>query len=80
VSDSDQKLSFSVPNRLESMAKLPEYIEVSPLTLACSRCGAKPGMACGKIDDVFDLIHVERIAAAAALDVKARKLRAAKPS
>jgi hypothetical protein len=47
------------------MAKLPDKNAVDPLTLRCSRCGAEPGIACDMLDDEFELIHLERIEAAA---------------
>jgi hypothetical protein len=49
------------------MAKLPDKNTVDPLTLRCPRCGAEPGIACDMLDDEFELIHLERIEAAAAV-------------
>jgi len=48
------------------MAKIPEDLPISPITLACPRCGAKPGQACQGIDGL-EMIHLERIEAAAAM-------------
>jgi hypothetical protein len=58
------------------MAKVPDYIQVSPLTLVCPRCKMKPGKACAKpFDDDIEVVHIPRIAAAAAMDAKAKKAR-----
>lgn len=62
------------------MAKFSEYIAVSPINLTCPRRKMKPGKACDLLAGEVEIVHVERIAAAAAIDVKARKLRAANPS
>lgn len=53
----------------------PEYIDVSPMTLTCPRCKAKPGKACLKLKDDIELIHLERIEAAAAMDRAAKTRR-----
>jgi hypothetical protein len=50
---------------------IPEYIAVSPMTLACPKCKAAPGIPCDVVNE-FELIHLERIQAAAATD-KAKK-------
>jgi hypothetical protein len=55
------------------MSRFPEYIAVSPVTLTCSRCGAKAGKACDMLADEIEIVHIERIAAAAATDVAAKK-------
>lgn len=47
--------------------KLPEHITVSPMTLACPKCKAVPGTPCDIVND-FELIHLERIQQAAAMD------------
>jgi hypothetical protein len=57
---------------LEMQPESTKYIAVSPMTLNCPRCGAKPGQVCGTLDGEAELIHVERIEAAAAMDVAAR--------
>lgn len=54
------------------MARL-EYIAVSPVTLFCPRCNAKPGEVCEMLDNVVELIHLERIEAAITLDDAAKK-------
>jgi len=51
----------------------PEHISVNPLTVACPRCKAAPGTPCDVLDD-FDLIHLERINKAAAMEA-AKKTR-----
>ena len=50
----------------------PDYIEVSPKTLTCPRCKAEPGEACVKLKNMIELIHLERIEAAAAIDRAAK--------
>jgi len=57
------------------MAKLPEYIPISPTTLACPKCGAKAEQACPMLRGEVELFHVERIRAAAQKDVAAKKAR-----
>jgi hypothetical protein len=54
---------------------LPKYIAVSPITLACLRCKVKSGKACDLLDGEVEVVHIERIAAAAAMDREARKAR-----
>ena len=55
------------------MAKLPEHIAISPMTLLCPRCSAQPGQACDIFDGEFEMVHVERIKWAAAMDVTAKR-------
>ncbi len=55
------------------MAKLPEYIKISPLALVCPRCHAAARQVCDLLDGEVELVHVERIAAAATKDVAARR-------
>jgi len=52
--------------------KIPEYIPVSPITLACPKCKAAAGTPCDVLDE-FELIHMERIREAAAIDAAANK-------
>ncbi|HEX4423796.1 MAG TPA: hypothetical protein VH079_00250 [Terriglobales bacterium] len=47
--------------------KVPEFVAVSPITLACPRCKAEPNKACDMLDDLVALIHLERIEAAISL-------------
>jgi len=50
-------------------ADVPEYIPISPLTLVCQLCHAKPGKACGTSPGVqLEFVHVARIKAAGKLD------------
>jgi hypothetical protein len=58
---------------LNDMKKIPEYIVVSLVSLWCPRCKAKPGIACDMLDNVVELIHLERIEAAISLDEIAKK-------
>jgi hypothetical protein len=57
------------------MAKLPKYIAVSPITLVCPRCKAKPGKVCEIFDGQIESVHIERIKAAVAMDVAVKKAR-----
>jgi hypothetical protein len=38
----------------------------NPMTLICPRCGAKPGKVCIVFEGEMEVVHVERIEAAAA--------------
>ena len=55
-----------------AMAKktdVPGYLTISPLTLVCPKCHAKPGKDCVALPGgVVGLVHVSRIKAAAKLD------------
>ena len=53
---------------------IPLNIKVSPLTLACPKCKAVPGESCGTLNK-FEMIHLERIEAAAVIDRASRKSR-----
>ncbi len=56
------------------LTKTPEYINVSPVTLICPRCNAEPGEACDVLlNDGLELVHIERIKWAAAMDVAAKE-------
>jgi hypothetical protein len=55
-------------------AKPLEHIAVSPMSLPCPQCNAKPEEVCEiLIGDSFEIVHVERIQWAAAMDAIARK-------
>jgi hypothetical protein len=56
------------------LPSLPEYFDVSPKTLTCPRCKAEPGEACVKLKNLIELIHLERIEAAAEIDRAAKRL------
>jgi len=53
----------------------PEYFDVSPKALTCPRCKAEPGEACVKLKNMIELIHLERIEAAVAIDRAANRCR-----
>jgi hypothetical protein len=54
------------------LTKLPEYINVNPVTLTCPRCNAKPGEDCDVLlNNGLELVHIERIQWAGAMDVTA---------
>ena len=49
-------------------------VQVSPMTLVCPLCGAKPGCACETASGgTLEIIHVTRIKAAAAKDAAKKK-------
>jgi len=62
---------------LEDVAKIPEHVAVSPMTLWCPRCKAKPGEACDMLDDLVELIHLERIEAAITMTRRGKKSKLA---
>ncbi len=45
----------------------PKHISISPLSVACPKCKAAPGTPCDVLNE-FDLIHLERINEAAAME------------
>ena len=56
--------------------EIPDYLPISPLTLRCSLCHAKPNRACESASGGgLELVHVARIKAAAKLDAAARKAK-----
>ena len=51
-----------------------EYLPISPLTLACPVCGAKPGHDCVTPSKVrLYVVHITRVKAAAKMDKNSRK-------
>jgi hypothetical protein len=53
--------------------ELPEYIAVSPITVACPRCHAEPGKVCEVlVGRGLEIVHIERIKVALAMDVSAK--------
>jgi len=51
-----------------------EYLPISPITLPCPLCGAKPGKDCETPSNVnLETVHVARVKAAAKMDGDARK-------
>jgi hypothetical protein len=55
---------------------LLEYTRISPITLVCPRCNAKPGEVCEVLTDAgLELVHIERIKWAEAMDVLAKRTR-----
>ena len=55
------------------MSELPEYIAISPTTLACPGCNAKPGEVCEMLGDELAIVYVARIKLAAAMDLETKK-------
>lgn len=59
------------PSKFQHVTR--EYLPVSPITLPCPLCGAKPGHDCETPSNVrLYIVHVARIKAAATMDL-ARK-------
>jgi hypothetical protein len=57
------------------MAKddIPEYLAISPISLVCPLCGAKPNRACETSSGGFlEQVHIARIKAAAKMDSDAK--------
>jgi hypothetical protein len=62
-----------VREKITAKASLAQ-VEVSPMTLVCPLCGAKPGYACETASGgALEIIHVGRIKAAAAKDAAMKK-------
>jgi hypothetical protein len=51
--------------------KLPSHIAISPMTLACPRCNAEPAKVCEVLPNGQQVVHLERVRLAAAIDVAA---------
>lgn len=57
-------------------ASIPEYLPVSPITIRCMLCDAKPNKACAtSAGGYLEVVHLARIKAAAKMDTAARKSR-----
>jgi hypothetical protein len=55
---------------------IPEFIPVSPVTLACPLCAAKPGKDCHvSSGGNLPVVHLARIRAAAKMDIAEKKRR-----
>jgi hypothetical protein len=53
--------------------ELPEYVAISPIALVCPRCKAEPGDVCEVLfGEGLEIVHVERIKLALAMDVSAK--------
>src|ERR1700691_1041721 len=48
--------------------KFPEQLAISPMALLCPRCHAEPGNICEVFGGDLEIVHIERIKAAAILD------------
>ena len=55
-------------------SKIP-VLPISPITLACPFCDAKPGRDCETSSGGFSLVHVQRIKAAAKVDAANKRKR-----
>jgi hypothetical protein len=61
---------------MANKSDVPEYLPISPVTLVCPECTAKPGKDCIPLPGgVVGIVHVSRIMAAAKLD-RSNKARA----
>ena len=56
---------------MRSSPEIP-YIPINPVSLVCPRCSAKAGQACHVLKSELQVVHVERIKAAAVKDVAAK--------
>lgn len=54
------------------MPKLPK-LPVNPVDIPCPRCGVKAGAPCIKLAQEVELVHLERIEAALAMNKHLRK-------
>jgi hypothetical protein len=62
------------------MEELPEYVAISPISIVCPRCHAEPGYVCEILfGEGVEIVHVERIKLALAMDVSARDRIAKSP-
>jgi hypothetical protein len=65
-----------IVKRYPVKAKPLEHIAVSPMSLRCPRCNAEPEEVCEiLIGDGLEVVHVERIQWAAAMDAIAKKTK-----
>lgn len=68
----------ALSGNVEMDHNFPEVLPVSPLSLACPQCNAKPGKDCVTLSGGLAVLHLARIKAAAAKDTankpKARKI------
>jgi hypothetical protein len=59
---------------MNAMAKaqppIPEVLPISPISLDCPLCGAKPGHDCETTSGGFSAVHIDRIKAATRADKK----------
>lgn len=51
------------------------YIPVSPMSLVCPKCGVRQGQRCDILRGELEMVHIERIKSAAAIDGAAKKGR-----
>jgi hypothetical protein len=67
-------LPICVECEARKVVELPEYVAISPTGITCPRCKAEPGKVCEVLlGDGLEVVHVERIKLAAALDVSAKE-------
>lgn len=55
--------------------KIPKGFNVSPMALICPFCKAEIGEPCIRVGNELELVHLERIKAAAEMDLAAKKSR-----
>jgi hypothetical protein len=54
----------------KASSAIPEVLPISPISLDCPLCGAKPGHDCETTSGGFSAVHIDRIKAAARADKK----------
>ena len=55
------------------MEGLPDHVAISPIAIVCPRCHAEPGDVCEVLlGEGLEIVHVERIKVALAMDVAAK--------
>ena len=62
---------------MNTMAKanssIPEVLPISPISLDCPLCGAKPGHDCETTSGGLSAVHLDRIKAAALADKSSKR-------
>jgi hypothetical protein len=54
---------------MPKVVTVPEDLPVSPVSLRCPYCKAKPGKDCATISGTLAVVHLARVKAAAAMDL-----------
>jgi hypothetical protein len=58
---------------LHAVEEFPKHVAISPITLTCPKCHAKPGDVCEVLSGKkLEIVHVERIKLALEMDVAAK--------
>jgi hypothetical protein len=57
-----------------AVGEIPEHVGISPMAVVCPRCHAKPSDVCEILfGEGLEIIHIERIKLALAMDVSAKE-------